>query len=281
MASYLRPRRGKKATAESQAIVLKKGEVFFEIDANGISTGSSAKACGKIKMGDGSTTYSNLGYFIDVDTSVIAFTDTATATAAAQGDDYYSQLNAIAPTATVKSIFGNVKSLLYKMATNLTELNNDIVFPFGIDPDTGDYGYYKAGADTVTPFKSGGSTVYVGQVITSIGIWATAYIGQDLVSAPFHPSYGWIYGWNVSLTALQDFDFDIYGASYSSHVQVTFSSEGTSCTFPYNASHYAPMEKLNSTPMHVSQGSTINSSVATSGSASEYQVGAVFAIVTV
>ena len=125
MASYLRPRRGKKATAESQAIVLKKGEVFFEIDANGISTGSSAKACGKIKMGDGSTTYSNLGYFIDVDTSVIAFTDTATATAAAQGDDYYSQLNAIAPTATVKSIFGNVKSLLYKMATNLTELNND------------------------------------------------------------------------------------------------------------------------------------------------------------
>ena len=32
---------------------------------------------------------------------------------------------------------------------------NDIVFPFGIDPDTGDYGYYKAGADTVTPFKSG------------------------------------------------------------------------------------------------------------------------------
>lgn len=125
MASYLRPRRGKKATAESQAIVLKKGEVFFEINANGISTGSSAKACGKIKMGDGSTTYSNLGYFIDVDTSVIAFTDTATATAAAQGDQYYSQLNAIAPTATVKSIFGNVKSLLYKMATNLTELNNE------------------------------------------------------------------------------------------------------------------------------------------------------------
>ena len=34
-------------------------------------------------------------------------------------------------------------------------LYNDIVFPFGIDPDTGDYGYIKAGADTVTPFKSG------------------------------------------------------------------------------------------------------------------------------
>ena len=30
MASYLRPRRGKEATAKSQNIVLKRGEVFFE-----------------------------------------------------------------------------------------------------------------------------------------------------------------------------------------------------------------------------------------------------------
>ena len=30
MASYLRPRRGKKATALSQNITLKAGEVFFE-----------------------------------------------------------------------------------------------------------------------------------------------------------------------------------------------------------------------------------------------------------
>ena len=38
---------------------------------------------------------------------------------------------------------------------------NDIVFPFGIDPDTGDYGYIKAGADTVTPFKSGGGDIII------------------------------------------------------------------------------------------------------------------------
>lgn len=31
----------------------------------------------------------------------------------------------------------------------------NIPFPFGIDATTGDYGYYKAGADTVTPFRSG------------------------------------------------------------------------------------------------------------------------------
>ena len=36
MASYLRPRRGKKTTAESQNIVLKRGEVFFESPGGGL-----------------------------------------------------------------------------------------------------------------------------------------------------------------------------------------------------------------------------------------------------
>ena len=60
MASYLRPRRGKKSTATSQAIVLKRGEVFFEVPDTGVGTGA-----GKIKMGDGTTTYANLPYFSD------------------------------------------------------------------------------------------------------------------------------------------------------------------------------------------------------------------------
>lgn len=58
MASYLRPRRGKKATATSNNIVLKRGEVFFEVPDTGVGTGM-----GKIKMGDGSTSYANLPYF--------------------------------------------------------------------------------------------------------------------------------------------------------------------------------------------------------------------------
>ena len=32
---------------------------------------------------------------------------------------------------------------------------NDTPFAFGIDSNTGDYGYIKAGADTVTPFSNG------------------------------------------------------------------------------------------------------------------------------
>ena len=39
MASYLRPRRGKEATAKSQNIVLKRGEIFFETPAGGVGTG--------------------------------------------------------------------------------------------------------------------------------------------------------------------------------------------------------------------------------------------------
>ena len=58
MANYLKPRRGKKATAISQNLLLKKGEIFFEYPDTGTGTGA-----GKIKMGDGTTTYNNLPYF--------------------------------------------------------------------------------------------------------------------------------------------------------------------------------------------------------------------------
>ena len=60
MASYLRPRRGKKATAEAQNIILKRGEIFFEVPTTGVGTGA-----GKLKMGDGTSTYSNLPYFME------------------------------------------------------------------------------------------------------------------------------------------------------------------------------------------------------------------------
>ena len=55
MASYLRPRRGKKATALSQNITLKAGEVFFETPTTGVGTGA-----GRIMMGDGSNNYTVL-----------------------------------------------------------------------------------------------------------------------------------------------------------------------------------------------------------------------------
>ena len=54
-----KPKRGKKATAESQNIVLQNGEIFFETPSGG-----AGKGAGKIKMGDGITAYTNLPYFL-------------------------------------------------------------------------------------------------------------------------------------------------------------------------------------------------------------------------
>ena len=159
MASHLKPYRGKKATAESQNIVLKRGEVFFEVPVGGVGTG-----IGKIKMGDGTTAYSDLPYFSSVDDTVVSWTDTAD-TIDTTNNTNVALLNAFVPTKNVKSLFGTAKQLLVNLDRSVTVLNNkkvdlsnyrtktDVPFLFGIDA-SGNYGYKKAGADTVIPFKS-------------------------------------------------------------------------------------------------------------------------------
>lgn len=126
MASYLRPRRGKKATAVAQltgASCLKRGEVFFEVPNTGVGSGKGA-----IKMGDGSTDYANLPYFLqpfDPDSASIGFTDAS----AAESDPYSTNAThaaAITPTANLKTIFTNLKQLLLNYNSQLTSLNNDL-----------------------------------------------------------------------------------------------------------------------------------------------------------
>ena len=74
MASYLKPRRGRKSTAIAQNLLLKRGEIFFEIPESGIGTGM-----GKVKMGDGSKNYNQLPYFIDPTASASTATNAGTA----------------------------------------------------------------------------------------------------------------------------------------------------------------------------------------------------------
>ena len=118
MASHLKPYRGKKATAESQNIVLKRGEVFFEVPAGGVGTG-----IGKIKMGDGTTAYSDLPYFASVDDTVVSWTDTAD-TIDTNNNTNVALLNAFVPTKNVKSLFGTAKQLLVNLDRSVTVLNN-------------------------------------------------------------------------------------------------------------------------------------------------------------
>ena len=126
MASYLRPRRGKKATAIAQLTAsapLKRGEVFFEVPDGGTGTGA-----GRIKMGDGSTAYESLPYFLepfDPNSATIGFTDAS----AADSDPYANNgtyAGNIVPSASLKTIFTNLKKLLLNYNSQLTKLNNDL-----------------------------------------------------------------------------------------------------------------------------------------------------------
>ena len=117
MASFLRPRRGKKATAISQGLVLKRGEFFVEVPDSGVGTG-----VGKIKMGDGSTSYTNLPYLVSTEDDKIGFTDTSAATDPSNNPTY---LTNIAPGNNLKTVFTNLKQLVYNHNTQLAELNND------------------------------------------------------------------------------------------------------------------------------------------------------------
>lgn len=117
---YLRPRRGKKASATNQQLVLKKGEIFFEVPDNG-----TGKGVGKIKMGDGVTQYGNLPYFFESEVSTasespITFTEVSS-------DDNTSLLNTIKTGAKLNTIIPAIKRLLF----NLSHQNN-----IKYDPDT-------------------------------------------------------------------------------------------------------------------------------------------------
>ena len=61
---------------------------------------------------------------------------------------------------------------------------NDIGFPFGID-SSGNYGYYKAGADTVTPFKVGSPDYTTVQTIynSTLGRGSATYADADLANS--------------------------------------------------------------------------------------------------
>ena len=121
MAGFLRPRRGRRSTAESQAIILKRGEVFFECPDTGVGTGT-----GKIKVGDGTTAYADLPYFMDLSSvttdvagSAIAFTESTTTSNA-------TLLASIKSGATLKTMISAMKKLLSNLDTSVTQLNNDL-----------------------------------------------------------------------------------------------------------------------------------------------------------
>ena len=127
MASYLRPRRGKKATALSQNITLKAGEVFFETPTTGVGTGA-----GRIMMGNGSNNYTYLNnnkkaFITDIncpDCYISNFTATDGDTTLSNNTTY---LNNMKPGASASTFFTNLWRLLSSHNKQLTQLNNDLL----------------------------------------------------------------------------------------------------------------------------------------------------------
>ena len=114
MASYLKPRRGTYSTAASKLTssnVLKNGEIFFELNASG-----AGKGMGKIKMGDGSTNYSSLPYFLSLTDCGISFT----------ANESTDQISSLVSGVTIPNAFRYIKSSLAYLKTQVTNLNNDL-----------------------------------------------------------------------------------------------------------------------------------------------------------
>ena len=136
MANYLRPRRGKRSTAESQNIILKKGEIFFEAPDAGVGKGS-----GRIKIGDGVTPYTSLPYFYDYTnfvTDLINSTLSFTPTAETDND---LLLNRIIPGAKLSIIVAAIKNLLYNFneaIKSLQDYDSKYKYTDGVECAVGD-----------------------------------------------------------------------------------------------------------------------------------------------
>ena len=123
---YLLPRRGTKGAAISDNIILQRGELYFEVPDTGIATGF-----GKIKMGDGTTSYEDLPYFLQqsiVDDSEyfndemsIPFTDTSSTTE--NNNELLSNVNTSNSTA---NLLTNIKQLLYNFNSKIAYTDNKL-----------------------------------------------------------------------------------------------------------------------------------------------------------
>jgi hypothetical protein len=126
MANYLKPKRGRRSTAEEQNFILKRGEVFFECPETGQGTGT-----GRIKVGDGTTAYTSLPYFLDPDnfvsdisTSAIIFTETSET-------NNTTLLNRIVTGAALNTITASIKNLFVNIITDITQMKEN--FQDGVD----------------------------------------------------------------------------------------------------------------------------------------------------
>lgn len=114
-----RPRRGTLSTMINPDIILRNGEMFFEIPEKGIGKGFC-----KVKIGDGITPYSQLPYSIDpsncdvrdLPNEILVFNDTLT------NDDIDPLLAKIKSNSKLSQIIENIRASLVWLKTNYNTL---------------------------------------------------------------------------------------------------------------------------------------------------------------
>ena len=149
VSKIFKPRRGLKSTMASNAkkgTVLSSGEFFVEAPDTGVGTGQH-----KIKIGDGTTAYSDLPYALgDTSNDKIEFSSNTATTVA-------NALNSVASGQSLKTIIGGLKQAISLCNTSITQLNDDTA---KINIYVGDDGKLhfvdRTGADSVLPFSPDG-----------------------------------------------------------------------------------------------------------------------------
>ena len=71
----------------------------------------------------------------------------------------------------------NLFEIVEGLSDDIVALNQKVPFAFGVD-ENGNYGYYKDGADTVTPFSTGGDLIHFYQFTPSEFITQHSTISQ-------------------------------------------------------------------------------------------------------
>ena len=180
MASYLRPRRGKRATARttlSGTNVLKKGEIFFECD-NGPGGGQ-----GRIMMGDGSSNYSALTtkYFLDFDSAKVAFTNVT----ASNSSSAATPIGTILPTNTLATCLNGIKQSLLNLQGAVTALNNEKVDREAIPKTINNQTYVTISKSEFKKLKNG--------FVVDVNIGRTAEYGYHYVTGHAFDSSGTLY----------------------------------------------------------------------------------------
>ncbi len=114
----LLPRRGKKSVMSTSKAdtVLERGELFIESSDEGIGVGHAM-----IKIGDGTSAYSNLGYALgDTSNDVITFTDTAET-------DINTVISRIKTESKLETLIKNIKKAIQILKNNDDSISTKLV----------------------------------------------------------------------------------------------------------------------------------------------------------